>query len=60
MADATDSKSVARKGVWVQVPPPAFATLGRSLSFTDLEDIPHQIVKFLPVFKLPDKILRHQ
>lgn len=23
MADATDSKSVARKGVWVQVPPPA-------------------------------------
>ena len=24
MADATDSKSVARKGVWVQVPPPAF------------------------------------
>ena len=22
MADATDSKSVARKGVWVQVPPP--------------------------------------
>ena len=26
MADATDSKSVARKGVWVQVPPPAFGT----------------------------------
>jgi hypothetical protein len=24
MADAADSKSVARKGVWVQVPPPAF------------------------------------
>ena len=23
MADAADSKSVARKGVWVQVPPPA-------------------------------------
>ncbi len=23
MADAPDSKSVARKGVWVQVPPPA-------------------------------------
>lgn len=23
MADATDSKSVARKGVWVQVPPRA-------------------------------------
>ena len=22
MADAADSKSVARKGVWVQVPPP--------------------------------------
>lgn len=26
--DATDSKSVARKGVWVQVPPPAFGTVG--------------------------------
>ena len=24
MADATDSKSVARKGVWVQVPPLVF------------------------------------
>jgi hypothetical protein len=28
MADATDSKSVARKGVWVQVPPPALAHEG--------------------------------
>lgn len=28
MADATDSKSVARKGVWVQVPPPAFVFEG--------------------------------
>jgi hypothetical protein len=26
MADATDSKSVARKGVWVQVPPPVLWT----------------------------------
>ncbi len=25
MADATDSKSVVRKGVWVQVPPPVFS-----------------------------------
>jgi integrase len=28
MADATDSKSVARKGVWVQVPPPVFVFKG--------------------------------
>ena len=27
MADATDSKSVARKGVWVQVPPPVLSVL---------------------------------
>jgi hypothetical protein len=27
MADATDSKSVVRKGVWVQVPPPVFKNL---------------------------------
>jgi hypothetical protein len=24
MADAADSKSVARKGVWVRLPPPAY------------------------------------
>ena len=29
MADATDSKSVARKGVWVQVPPPVLSSPGR-------------------------------
>jgi hypothetical protein len=28
MADAADSKSVARKGVWVQVPPPVFVFQG--------------------------------
>ncbi len=28
MADAPDSKSVARKGVWVQVPPPALQIRG--------------------------------
>jgi hypothetical protein len=28
MADAADSKSVARKGVWVQVPPPALDSNG--------------------------------
>lgn len=26
MADATDSKSVTRKGVWVQLPPPVLIT----------------------------------
>ncbi len=30
MADAADSKSVARKGVWVQVPPPALTTTSSS------------------------------
>jgi hypothetical protein len=30
MADAADSKSVARKGVWVQVPPPALEKQGFS------------------------------
>jgi hypothetical protein len=25
MADAADSKSVARKGVWVRLPPPALS-----------------------------------
>ncbi len=28
MADAADSKSVARKGVWVQVPPSVFVFWG--------------------------------
>ena len=28
LADEADSKSVARRGVWVQVPPPAFAVKG--------------------------------
>ncbi len=27
MADAKDSKSFARKGVWVQVPPPVFQAI---------------------------------
>ncbi len=35
MADATDSKSVARKGVWVQVPPPAFGTVGNQATVFD-------------------------
>jgi exosortase E/protease (VPEID-CTERM system) len=30
MADATDSKSVARKGVWVQVPPPVLLNAGKT------------------------------
>ena len=46
MADAADSKSVARKGVWVQVPPPAlrirrerpWSAIGRPLSVTPLQD----------------------
>ena len=29
MADAKDSKSFARKGVWVQVPPPVFQAIVR-------------------------------
>lgn len=36
MADATDSKSVARKGVWVQVPPPAFGTRGNQATVFEL------------------------
>ncbi len=36
MADATDSKSVARKGVWVQVPPPAFETKGNQATVFEL------------------------
>ena len=36
MADATDSKSVARKGVWVQVPPPAFETTGSQITVYEL------------------------
>jgi hypothetical protein len=65
MADATDSKSVARKGVWVQVPPPALAAAERrrstlALSPADLEHVHHQIVELLPVLELPDQVLRHQ
>ena len=30
MADAADSKSVARKGVWVQVPPPALQKMSHT------------------------------
>ena len=37
MADATDSKSVARKGVWVQVPPPVLV-LFEIFSFGDFHD----------------------
>ena len=33
MADAADSKSVARKGVWVQVPPPALLTTREKKGF---------------------------
>ena len=36
MADATDSKSVARKGVWVQVPPPAFEITGSQTTVYEL------------------------
>jgi len=35
MADAADSKSVARKGVWVQVPPPALQKTGGLRSNTN-------------------------
>ena len=38
MADATDSKSVARKGVWVQVPPPAFETTDRQTTVYELRE----------------------
>ena len=31
LADATDSKSVARKGVWVRPPPPVGFTVSKSL-----------------------------
>jgi hypothetical protein len=34
MADAADSKSVARKGVWVQVPPPALQKRRERVGFT--------------------------
>lgn len=34
MADAADSKSVARKGVWVQVPPLVFNFLNPFLRLT--------------------------
>ena len=34
MADAADSKSVARKGVWVQVPPPALRIRREREGFT--------------------------
>jgi hypothetical protein len=37
MADATDSKSVARKGVWVQVPPPALLNEGFTQSRSQTE-----------------------
>ena len=33
MADATDSKSVARKGVWVQVPPPVLRKRRERMGF---------------------------
>ena len=33
MADAADSKSVARKGVWVQVPPPALQNQRERMGF---------------------------
>ena len=33
MADAADSKSVARKGVWVQVPPPALRIRRERMGF---------------------------
>jgi hypothetical protein len=47
MADATDSKSVARKGVWVQVPPPVLsaATIG-SLPMRCKAIPPHHVVGF--------------
>ncbi len=33
MADATDSKSVVRKDVWVQVPPPVLFKAGHRVGF---------------------------
>jgi hypothetical protein len=48
MADAADSKSVARKGVWVQVPP---LVLKLSLIFSAKKLFRHPGRKMLQIFR---------
>ena len=61
MADAKDSKSFARKGVWVQVPPPVFKQSRVKIDFlipciTDHLIGSHQGVRQnVPVCRLPER-----
>ena len=65
MADAKDSKSFARKGVWVQVPPPVFKQSRVKIDFlipciTDHLIGSHQGVRqnvrqTVPVCRLPER-----
>lgn len=59
LADETDSKSVIRKGVWVQVPPPAplFADVAEQADARDLKSLDRNIVPVQVRSSAPKRVL---